>query len=166
MSKVLYDKQAWRKLAVRRDRRHEPLVQKLCSGADGSSGIFTFNKDLMVFAAMVGYKLQKRTPLSPENIQIVLETYASDQKDAYIYLLGLVTQKEASILKDENLTKAIKIFEEYCNSGLDEIKLWLDENPSDPSGVLTLNEKIYEQVKKNRLNESKEINHEEIELEF
>ena len=143
---ITNDKQAWKKLAVRRDRAHEPLVDKLCTSKNGNSPLFRFNKDLMVFAAMVGFSRKKRKKLATDSISIILETYASDQKDAFIYLLALITEKNGFCLKDENLPSSITIFEEYCNAGLDEIQLWFDENPGDHGGVETLAEKIYEQV--------------------
>ncbi len=143
------DKQAWKKLLVRRDRKHEPLVDKLCNNKEGTKPVFTYIKDLMLFASMVGYSKNKRLAVGPENISIILETYASDQKDAFIYLLALITEKNGTILKDEQLPSAIKIFEEYSNAGLEEIQLWLDENPADHDAVDTIIDKIYEQAIKN-----------------
>jgi dnd system-associated protein 4 len=140
------DKQAWKKLSVKRDRCHEPLVDKLCFDKDGNKPVFSFLKDLMLFASMVGYSEGKRKVLGTDSISILLETYASDQKDSFIYLLALMNKKDGIVLKDENLPEAIKIFEEFCNAGLEKIQLWLDENPGDHEGIDTLNKKIYEQV--------------------
>lgn len=160
------DKQAWKKLSVKRDRANEPLVEKLCSDKDGNKPIFTFIKDLMVFASMVGYSKQRRKPLGNDGVSIILETYASDQKDAFIYLLALMTEKNGSSLKDENLPASIKIFEEYCNAGLEEIQLWLDENPGDHSGIDTLANKIFEQVIENEKSQKMIDNPEDIEVDF
>lgn len=140
------DKDSWRKHSVRRERIHEPLVTQLCSSKGGDNPIFTYNKDLMLFAAMVGHSLGKRKELASDTISIILETYASDQKDAFIYLIALMEEKDATILKDENLLSAIKVFEEYCNAGLYEIKLWIDENPGDYEGTDTLASKIFERI--------------------
>ena len=107
------NKQAWKKLSVKRDRCHEPLIDKLCSDKDGNKPVFTYIKDLMIFASMVGYSKGERKALGTDSVSIILETYASDQKDAFIYLLALMTKKDGTILKDENLPSAIKIFEEY-----------------------------------------------------
>lgn len=145
---------SWQKLPVRRDRKHELLVSKLCVPSEGNKAIFRFIKDLMVFAAMVGYQKNKRCPLAIDGISIILETYASDQKDAFIYLLALMTEKNGTCLKDENLLLSIRIFEEYCNAGLEEIQLWLDENPGDIEGIDTLSSKIFEQVVENEKEKS------------
>jgi dnd system-associated protein 4 len=160
------DKQAWKKLSVRRDRKHEPLVEKLCSNKDGNKPVFTYIKDLMLFASMVGYSKNQRLAVGAENISIILETYASDQKDAFIYLLALITEKNGTILKDERLTEAIKIFEEYCNAGLQEIQLWLDENPADHDAIDTIVDKIYEQVIKNTKLQTSIENTNDIEVNF
>lgn len=160
------DKQAWKKLAVKRDRKNEPLIEKLCVDKDGTKPVFTFIKDLMVFASMVGYSKNRRKPLGADAISIILETYASDQKDAFIYLLALMTERNGTCLKDENLTNSIKIYEEYCNAGLEEIQLWLDENPGDPAGIDTLASKIFEQVIANEKSQNTVDNPEDINPDF
>jgi dnd system-associated protein 4 len=160
------DKQAWKKLAVKRDRKNEPLIDKLCTDKDGNKPVFTFIKDLMVFASMVGYSRDRRKPLGSDSVSIILETYANDQKDAFIYLLALMTEKNGVCLKDENLTNSIKIFEEYCNAGLEEIQLWLDESPGDHAGIDTLASKIFEQVIANEKSQNKADNPEDIDVDF
>jgi dnd system-associated protein 4 len=160
------DKQAWKKLAVKRDRKNEPLIEKLCTDKDGTKPVFTFIKDLMVFASMVGYSKNRRKPLGSDSVSIILETYASDQKDAFIYLLALMTEKNGACLKDENLANSIKIFEEYCNAGLEEIQLWLHENPGDHAGIDTLASKIFEQVIANEKSQNKVDNPEDIDPDF
>ncbi len=160
------DKQAWKKLAVKRDRIHEPLVEKLCTDKDGNAAVFSYFKDLMVFASMVGFSSGKRKPLSNDTISIILETYATDQKDSFVYLLALMTTKNGSCLKDENLPSSIKIFEEYCNAGLSEIQLWLDENPGDHVGIDTLAGKIFQQVIENERSTKATDNPDEIDVNF
>ena len=160
------DKLDWRKQRVERERTHEPLVARLCSSKGTGKPLFAFNKDLMVFAAMVGHSLNKRTPLKGDVIQIILDTYATDQKDAFIYLIALMEEKNATVLKDENLSEAIKIFEEYCNAGLYEITLWLDENPGDHEGIDTLYKKIFDKIIENERELNKTISNSSIEVEF
>ncbi|MCG9732366.1 hypothetical protein L1D44_21560 [Shewanella sp. Isolate13] len=150
------------KLSVKRDRINEPLVDKLCI----SNKVFTYIKDLMVFASMVGYNKGKRKPLSSDTISISLETYATDQKDAFIYLLALITNKNGVCLKDENIADSIKVFEEYCNYGLEEIQLWLDENPGDHLGIDTIADKIYTQMLINECSVKAEIKPNELEVDF
>ena len=160
------EKEAWRPLPVKRDRRFEPLVERLCTNKDGHKQVFKYNKDLMVFAAVIGYSLEKRKRLDGDGISIILDTYSTDRKDAFIYLIALIVKRNGSILKDENLLDAIKIFEEYCNAGLEEIQLWLDENPKDHIGIDTLFNKVYDQVIKNESSNKNETLPEELDVGF
>ena len=136
----------WRTIGVKRERTYDELIARLNSG---NKTIFQFIKDLMVFAAMVGYSEGKREALHGETIDIILETYSSDQKDGFIYLLALIEEQKGDCLKDVNLHESVKHFEEYCNAGLAIVKGWLDSNPSDPSGVDTLLEKVYQKLCEN-----------------
>lgn len=136
----------WRTVGVKRERKHEALISRLTMD---SKGIFQYLKDLMVFAAMVGHFYGDRKPLAGETIEIILDTYASDQKDGFIYLLGLMEFKDGELLKDKRLKDSVSVFEEYCNAGLYVIESWLDDNPGDPSGVDTLLQKIYERLAEN-----------------
>ncbi|OUR79627.1 hypothetical protein A9Q83_04315 [Alphaproteobacteria bacterium 46_93_T64] len=151
----------WRTINIRRDRKYNSLVERL-STAD-SKGIFRFHKDLMLFAAMIGYSEKRSSPVSGDNVGITLNTYSSDNKDAFIYLLALMQNKNAICLKDENLLESVKVFEGYCNSGLGTIQHWLDDNPADPSGTDTLLEKIYERL---CLNGKTDVNNDSLEPNF
>ncbi|MBO2635440.1 DNA phosphorothioation-associated protein 4 [Shewanella algae] len=141
----------WRSVGVKRERTHEALTQRLT--VSGTT-IFSYLKDLMVFAAMVGYSENERISLTGQTIEISLDTYSSDQKDGFIYLLGLLETRNGTCLKNENLRETVKVFEEYCNGGLYIITKWLDENPSDPIGLDTLLDKVFEKLTKNRMKAS------------
>lgn len=136
---------------IKRNRKYEPLVERLCTRKStySNKAIFTYIKDLMVFAAMVGYTLDVRENLESDAIQIVLSTYASDEKDGFIYLIALLEEQDPLCLKDDSLLASIKHFEQYCNGGLSVIQGWLEENPGDSEAVDTLVEKIYTQIVQN-----------------
>ena len=126
----------WRKVQVHRDSRFESLEERFCStkGANNDSRMFSTVKELMVFAALVGYQLDEYQPLEPKikTTPILLDTYATTGHDAYIYLLALTKASSLDILKDENLRQAIDIFEGYCNSGLKIIDSWIMNNIGEP----------------------------------
>lgn len=138
-------------IQIKRNRKYEPIVDRLCSRKCSYSNrpLFQFNKDLMVFAAMVGYTLGITEDLEPDAIQIVLSTYASDEKDGFIYLIALMETQDASRLKNDHIQDSVKFFEKYCNGGLSVIKGWLDANQGDVEGVETLADEIYKQIVKN-----------------
>lgn len=153
----------WRDIQVYRDRKHEPLVEKL---TQADSRIFNHNKDLMVFAAMVGYSQKKTMPVSTDKIQITLGTYNNTQQDTFIYLLALLDKKDATCLKHEYLTNSVKVFEGYCNAGLSIIQSWMDENPGDPTGIDTLEKKIVEQVLRNEQRSQQNLDNDNLEVDF
>ena len=153
----------WRNLNVNRDRKYEHIVQKLVEDRD--SGIFNFNKDLMVFAAMVGHCFNKKISLSSDKIPITLGTYSSTEDDGFIYLLALMENRNAKCLKDQNIQESIKIFEEYCNGGLDLINDWFQSNPGDLMKIETLEQKLLDQILRNEQIESK-INNDDIDIDF
>ena len=148
-------------IEVHRNRKYEPLVSKLCTEKHPvtKKPLFTFNKDLMVFAAMVGYTFDELEEVEDTSIKITLQTYGTDNKDSYIYLLALMEQKHkeeesgeegagSHILKNDSIRQSVKPFERYCNGGLKLIKQWFDENPGeiDPANILT--NKLWEQLQK------------------
>ena len=126
----------WRKLSVRRDGRFESLEEQFCStkGAKTDNRVFATVKELMVFAALVGYQLDDYQPLESKikTTPILLETYANTGHDSYIYLIALTKKSCLDILMDEHLKDAIEIFEGYCNSGLKHIDNWIINNIGEP----------------------------------
>jgi dnd system-associated protein 4 len=134
----------WRSIDVKRERTHQALEAQLVSG--GRDSMFSLLKDLMVFAASVGHAKEVRTPLNGETNGITLDTYHTDGKDGYIYLFGLLEFQDGECLKIENLRSTIKVYEEFCNTGLYEIQSWLDSNPSDPAGTDTILRKMLEKI--------------------
>ncbi len=127
----------WRKLQVRRNSKYEELEKNFCStkGAKEYGIVFTTVKEFMVFAALVGYQLDDYQPLESKinTTPILLETYATTEHDAYIYLLALAKEPSLDLLKDENLRDAINIFEGFCNAGLKHIDSWVMNNISEKS---------------------------------
>lgn len=154
----------WRNLNVYRERKYEHIIQKLVENKD--SAIFKFNKDLMVFAAMVGHYFNKRLPIAnyTDSISIILGTYASTQDDGFIYLMALMNNKNATCLKDQHLSQSVKIFEEYCNGGLDLINDWFNSNPGDTLKTETIEKKLLEII---AFNEGKAIrSNKDLDIEF
>lgn len=137
----MYNEIDWQKLRVHRENKFEPLVNKLCAskGAHNQKAVFKTVKELMVFAALVGFQLDKFEPMNSRSnaVSISMETYATTDHDAYIYLIALAKTPMLDIIKDENLKDAIGIFEGYCNGGLHHIDDWLTKN---------IDETIYSEV--------------------
>ncbi|TMO82405.1 hypothetical protein CWC16_01180 [Pseudoalteromonas sp. S3776] len=125
----------WYKLRVHRENKFDALVSKLCATKDANNNaVFKTVKEFMVFAALIGYQLGMYKPLNnrAQSTSISMETYASTDHDAYIYILALTKYPELEILKDERLRDAIGVFESYCNAGLHHIDEWLIKNTDNP----------------------------------
>lgn len=122
----------WIDLDVCRDKSFESLEKKLCGtkSSENTKSIFKTVKELMVFAALVGYQLDKFEPLSSKvnSGGVTLGTFSKTKHDAYIYMLALAKNPSLDLLKDENLKEAIGIFEAYCNAGLKHIDNWIINN--------------------------------------
>ena len=162
------DKLRLSSINVRRDTKFENLVDRLCKESSFSEkSLFPYIKDLMVFAALIGHANKSMIPIpqGSKTIPITLETYSSDEKDSFIYLLALMENKDATCLKNTNIHDAIKIFEGYCNGGLEIIQRWFLEHSSEPDVMNVLLDKIYEQIQKNN-DKGSSISNEEIEVEF
>jgi dnd system-associated protein 4 len=148
---------------VLRSKEHEDLVSRLCTEKNSITGktIFPTGKDLMIFAAMVGYTAGSRVKLagrgSKVTTQIFLRVYESDDKDGFIYLLALLDSQDPLILKQERLAEAIAIFEEYCNAGLFEITNWLKDNQGDLEGADTLADQLYKRLAADSLGDKSNI---------
>ena len=150
----------WRGIDVKREIAHKALETILVKSNDS---MFPFIKDLMVFAASIGYSLGHRAPLKGECDGITLGTYSSDGQDGFIYLFGLLEAKNGESLRIDNLRETIKIYEEFCNAGLYEIQKWLDNNPSDPFGTDTILKKMLEKI--TQIEADREIDPSDIKLE-
>ena len=76
----------------------------------------------------------------------------------------MLEAKNGESLRIDNLRETIKIYEEFCNAGLYEIKKWLDNNPSDPSGTDTILKKMLEKI--TQIEADREIDPSDIKLEI
>ena len=98
---------------------------------EGTTGPFQTYADVMVFAAALGAKRKKRSPLAAiakEPSPIAVEVFVSRGYDRVFKLLAIAETKDAQILSPFDATaeeKRIHIFEEYANGGLDILRVEL-----------------------------------------
>lgn len=97
--------------------------------SNGTTGPFQTYADVMVFAAALGVKRKKRSPLeaisTKEPAPIALEVFVSRGYDLAMKLLAIAETKDAKILSlfDESAEeKRNHIFEEYANGGLEILR--------------------------------------------
>ncbi|PSH04046.1 MAG: DNA phosphorothioation-associated protein 4 [Acidobacteria bacterium] len=98
--------------------------------------IFGTFRDLLCFAAALGFEESRRVPLGKDTDDFVdrrpLEN--SDSTIDLMYLLALATTRNVDILRDESEEEVSLIFEEYANGGLEILAEWLKEKPEDING--------------------------------
>ncbi len=111
------------KIRIAKDKAD--LVKALTLSKE-TTGPFQTYADVMVFAAALGAKRKKRSPLGEiskrDPLPIGIEIFISRGYDAVIKLLAIAETKNTQILSptDENSEEQrIHIFEEYANGGLE-----------------------------------------------
>ncbi|MBE9044241.1 DNA phosphorothioation-associated protein 4 [Pleurocapsales cyanobacterium LEGE 10410] len=104
------------------------LVQKLLE-AKGTTGTFQTYADIIAFAASLGAKYQKRSPLTEislnEPAPISLEVFLSRGYDYLIKLIAIAETQDIKVLSTEDPAaeaQRVLIFEEYANGGLEKLR--------------------------------------------
>ena len=77
---------------------------------DKGTSVFKTIKQLMIFAAMLGFSKQRRTMLKAEGgyEDIGYDTFATDDSHDYIFLLAVAHSGDASILSEDNNEEIVK----------------------------------------------------------
>ena len=104
------------------------LVQKLLD-TKRTTGAFQTYADVIVFAASLGAKYQKRVPLKEvshsELAPVSLEVFISRGYDWVIKLIAVTETQDIKILSTEEPKieeERVQIFEEYANGGLAKLR--------------------------------------------
>lgn len=129
---------------VFRSKEFDEIVKQYSRGGSSDperTKIFGPIKDLLCFAAMLGFAEGRREPLSSkfgkEDIQE--QIFSRDKQAMYVvYLLALAEKKTVDIFKAENVNEMVLVFEEYANGGFKILQDWLNSNPTDVDGVDSL----------------------------
>ena len=114
------------RIRVARDKAD--LVKALVA-SDNMTGPFQTYADVMVFAAALGAKRNKRSPLgsisTKEPAPIAPEVFVSRGYDLVFKLLAIAETKDAKILSlfdETSEEQRTHIFEEYANGGLEILR--------------------------------------------
>ncbi len=104
------------------------LVQKLLDTKE-TTGMFSTYADVIAFAASLGAKHQRRSPLTDisqsEPAPISLEVFISRGYDRLIKLIAVMSTQDIKVLSTEDPeaeAKRVLIFEEYANGGLEKLR--------------------------------------------
>ena len=110
---------------IQRSQDKEELVKQLTTGENAAFGEIW---RLLLFSAMLGYKLGRREPLGQKDSgKAMMESYFANCPawPGVLYLLGLVETQKTDVMgaSEDAENKLITVFEEYANGGL----AYLDE---------------------------------------
>jgi len=120
--------------AIRRAKMHDDVVRQL-GEVVGGRAIFGTMREVMCFAAVLGFASERREKLEGDTEEIESRIWQNNQQALdLLYLIPLVSERTADILRDENEDRMITVFEEFANGGLGRLKEWLAERPEDIHG--------------------------------
>ena len=122
---------------IKRPAAHEPLVRLLAETNHPASGrsIFPTMRELLCFAATLGFSTGKRTPVGPQANEIDGRIFEnSAQAMDLIYLIALADARSVEALQPDREESMLQAFEEYAASGLKLLDAWLKERPEDVYG--------------------------------
>ena len=113
---------------IKRSKIYENTLQ-LLGGVGSDTKMFSTLRDALAFSAVLGYKERKRLPL---DVNAGWEDIAGSQFDTneavdILFAVALATKKDSNVLKEENESECVKIFEEYANGGLSMIQGWIEK---------------------------------------
>ncbi|GAB38245.1 DNA phosphorothioation-associated protein 4 [Gordonia sputi] len=104
---------------ARRPQQHDALMLEL-----QSEGKFPAYRDILLFAAAVGYRQDRRVPFvatSGDAIRSDVLT-APGFSDTLINMIAANVVHDPEIMDDTRMDERFKIFEEYANGGLEYIQ--------------------------------------------
>lgn len=122
---------------IRRSKKYEGLVRQLAEAVHPHAGrpIFPTMRELMCFAAVVGFDCERKKPLETTTMEIDGRTFENHQQSLdLIYLIALADAKDAEVLREDSEDQCLSIFEQYAEGGFEELSAWLKERPEDENG--------------------------------
>lgn len=123
--------------SIRRPEVYEETVRKLAEQSHPGSGksMFGTMRELVCFAAALGFEARRRLPLAGATNEIDARIFErSDAALDLLYLIALSEEKKTEVLLPEQEELAVRIFEEYVAGGLALIDEWMKGRPDDEHG--------------------------------
>jgi dnd system-associated protein 4 len=119
---------------VRRPADKEELLNRLT--ARDANGPFATYKDVLVFAAALGYMNKRREPFSKSSEPIDLSVFSGFGDEAIINMLPVADEERLELLAPDHFDERIRWFEEYANGGLAILQQRLAVYNTEPLDVI------------------------------
>ena len=101
------------------------LIERLKQSTEYPNAPFATYRDLFVFAACLGYEQGHRVPPVKTELPIPWEVLTGrNDFEGLLYLFGIASG-DPTLLAEERTQDLLKLFEAYCNGGLEIIEDWL-----------------------------------------
>jgi len=127
---------------LRRSKQWTGLIDRLVEEKDPGTGQTAFPtlRELMVFAATLGYEETRHEPLGEDTIDMVEGRVfpRSDVALDLLYLIALASERKVEIIDEEHEEQALARFEAFANGGFAILDSWLDVHPPDESPIRSL----------------------------
>lgn len=128
---------------INRSTSNESVINPLAkSNSPGTVTPFSTIRELLCFAAMLGFAKGERRPIVGEKEDIARSTFEENDSYDFVFLIGVAETGSLDILKDGNEAELTKIFEEYAQGGLDIISSWMTRF-NDPKGFRAIVHGLY-----------------------
>ena len=105
------------------------LVQRRIPGSDTAEGVFRDTRELVSFAAGLGYRKEKRYDLKANGREIKLSVLDAIEKGGAQLLnaIAIAEEGDIAILLPERIGERATILEKYVNGGLEYISGFAEE---------------------------------------
>ena len=113
-----------RRESVHIDPKHHELYSQLTTGDEVP---FRTMKDLFMLAASVGYARGRRAPLTGLREIFRWPTFTSQEDLPVLGAIAIAETEDTVVLVDQN--QLLTIVEEYANSGIDEVRREVANQP-------------------------------------
>ena len=129
---------------IRRSKSIDKSIVEPLARQAGVVTPFATIRELLCFAAMLGFAMDKRKKIPPGEVEdVARQQFEDNDSDDYIYLIGVAASGSLEILKDGNEEELRTIFEEYAQGGLDIIAAWMSQY-NDPKGFQAIVRGLYQ----------------------
>ena len=124
---MITDGRVTRRESVHIDPKHHELYFQLTTGDEAP---FKTMKDLFMLAASVGYARGRRAPLSGQREIFRWPTFTSQEDVPVLRAIAIAETEDTVVLVDQN--QLLTIAEEYANSGIEEVRGEVANQPGSP----------------------------------
>ncbi|WP_430425104.1 hypothetical protein [Phenylobacterium sp.] len=123
--------------SIKWQKSYETMVRRLAETPHPQSkkSIFPTMRELICFAAMLGFEKETHVPLNGDTLEIDYRIWQNSELALdLLFLIPLAHRQSADILREDAEDEMTEIFENYANGGLEILKGWMNEKPDDLNG--------------------------------